>query len=84
MVSYPPAAQGPASGPRLGMHGTVEMNLQVSHGLPTAMSPAVMGAPTQQPPSPAKVSALVWAMIVLSALAVVGMMAFAQLRGARP
>lgn len=85
LVSYPPAAQGSPSGPRLGMHGTVEMNLQVSHGLPSAMSPAVMSAPPpQQPPSPAKVSALVWAMIVLSALAVVGMMAFAQLRGARP
>lgn len=88
MGSYPPAVHGPASAPRLGVHGTVEMNLPVVHGVPTSMAPAAMSAPPQgmspQAQPAAKVSALVWALIVLSALAVVGMMAFAQLRGARP
>lgn len=99
MGAYPPAPQGYGYAPPPQAYGyaphppprgTVEMNLQVMHGVPTPMPPAPMSAaprgvaPTGSAPEvkPA-VGRGVWALIVLAALAIVGMMAYAQLRGAQ-
>lgn len=87
---WPPAIEMPR-GPTLpppstprGQYGTVEMNLQMRHGVPT---PAPLGpqpntprAPSARPANPAKVGGLIWLLVALALTACVAMMVYARLR----